>query len=77
MTGLSDNERYVLNEFQEGNSPLKAVLAKFCDLRADEYRRRCTQRMSIVPRDVERAADDAAKADVYESFMRGLMNGLG
>jgi len=74
MTGFSDNERYVLNEFQESNSPVKAVLAKFCELKADEYRRSCTQRMSIVPRDTERAADDAAHADAFESFMRELMN---
>ena len=74
MTGFSDNERYVLNEFQESNSPVKAVLAKFSELKADEYRRSCTQRMSIVPRDTERAADDAAHADAFESFMRELMN---
>ena len=49
MTGFSDGERYVLNGFQEGNSPLKAVLAKFCELKSEEYRRSCTQRMSIVP----------------------------
>jgi hypothetical protein len=30
--------------------------------------------MSHIPREIERAADDAAKADVYESFMRELMN---
>ena len=74
MTGFSDNERYVLTECQQGNSLLKAVLAKFCEMKADEYRRSCTQRMSIVPRDTERAADDAAKADVYESFMRELLD---
>jgi len=74
MTGFSDGERYVLNDFQEGNSPLKAVLAKFCELKADEYRRSCTQRMSMVPRDVERAADDAAKAEAYEMFMHELVN---
>ena len=73
MTGFSDSERCVLNDFQEGNSPLKAVLAKFCELKADECRRSCTQRMSHVPREIERAADDAAKADAYETFMQDLL----
>jgi hypothetical protein len=47
------------------------VLAKLCELKADEYRRSCTQRMPHVPREIERAADDAAKAHVYE---QELMN---
>ena len=74
MTGFTESERYILEQFRAENSMLKAVLAKFCELKADEYRRSCTQRMSHVPRDVERAADDAAKAETFESFMRELMN---
>jgi len=74
MTGFTESERYVLEQFREENSMLKAVLAKFCELKADEYRRSCTERMSRVPRDVERAADEAAKADAFESFMRELTN---
>lgn len=74
MTGFTATERHTLNDFKESFAPIKDVLAKFCELKADEYRRSCTQRMSIVPRDTERAADDAAKADAYESFMRELMN---
>ena len=75
MTGFTEGERHILNEVKERHSnPFREVLAKFCELKADEYRRSCTQRMSFVPRDVERAADDAAKADVYEGFMQELMN---
>ena len=74
MTGFSENERYILAEFQQGHSPLKVVLARFCEMKADEYRRSCTQRMSHVPREIERAADDAAKADVYDCFIQELMN---
>lgn len=73
MTGFTDSERRFLQQFKDSNGPFKDVLAKFCELKADEYRRSCTQRMSIVPRDIERAADDAAKADVYESFMKELL----
>ena len=74
MTGFTDSERYVLEQFRDENSMLKAVLAKFCELKADEYRRSCTDRMSRVPREIERAADDAAKADVYESLMQELLD---
>lgn len=74
MTGFTESERYVLGQFRDDNSMLKAVLAKFCELKADEYRKSCTERMSRVPRDVERAADDAAHAETFESFMQDLMN---
>jgi len=74
VTGFTDSERYVLEQFRDENSMLKAVLAKFCELKADEYRRSCTDRMSRVPREIERAADDAAKADVYESLMQELLD---
>ena len=74
MTGFTESERYILEQFRDENSMLKAVLAKFCELKADEYRRSCTDRMSRVPREIERAADDAAKADVYESLMQELLD---
>jgi hypothetical protein len=75
MRGFTETERYILQQFKDGTAPFKSVLAKFCELKADEYRRSCTQRMAIVPREIGRAADDAANADVYESFMHELMDG--
>ena len=74
MTEITEIERHYIREFGESHSPLKDVLSKFCELKANEYRRSCTQRMSVVPRDTERAADDAAKAEVYEMFMRELLD---
>jgi hypothetical protein len=73
MTGFTDSERHFLQQFKDGNAPFKSVLAKFCELKADEYRRSCTQRMAHIPRDREGAADDAAKAEAYETFMRELL----
>jgi hypothetical protein len=68
MTGFSELERHVLGELQAGNGLLKAVREKFCEMKADEYRRACAQNMAHVPRHPEVAADYAAKAQAYETF---------
>jgi len=73
MTGFTEAERYILQQFKDSNAPIKDVLAKFCELKVDEYRRSCTQRMAHIPRDPEGAADDAAKAEAYEAFIRELL----
>ena len=62
MDGFSDLERHVLEQFKSDTGYLKAALQKFCELKADECRRACTQRMAHVPRDPEVAADYAANA---------------
>jgi hypothetical protein len=72
MMGITETDRHYIREFDASHSPLKDVLVKFCELKADEYRRSCTQRMSHVPREVERAADYAAKAQAYEKFIEEL-----
>ena len=71
---FSDLERHVLNEFRASDGLLKAVLEKFCELKADECRRACAQAMAHVPRDPEVAAGYAAKAQAYETFMQELLD---
>ena len=72
MMDFSDLEREVLEDLK-GSTHLKAVLEKFCELKADEYRRACARNMAHVPRDTESAADYAAKAQAYATFMQELM----
>ncbi len=74
MMDFSDLERQVLEDLK-GSTHLMAVLEKFCELKADECRRACTQRMAHVPREPEVAADYAAKAQAYETFMQELFDG--
>lgn len=71
---FTDLEQHVLDEFRAGDSLLKAVLEKFCEMKADECRRACVQAMAHVPRDPEVAADYGAKAEAYETFMQELMS---
>lgn len=72
MDGFSDLERHVLEEFKASDGLLKTVLEKFCEMKADECRRACVQAMAHVPREPEVAADYAAKAQAYETFMQEL-----
>lgn len=60
------------DEFRAGECLLKAVLEKFCEMKAEECRRACAQAMAHVPREAEVAADYAAKAQVYETFVQEL-----
>src|ERR1035438_600984 len=54
--------------------PSRTYWRNSASLKADEYRRSCTQRMAHIPRDPEGAADDAAKTEAYEMFMPELMD---
>src|SRR5271167_2150019 len=49
MPGFSDLERHILDELQAGNSLLKAVLEKVCEMKTEECRRACAQHMAHVP----------------------------
>jgi hypothetical protein len=73
MMDFTDLERQVLEDLKN-STHLKAVLEKFCELKAEECRRACTQRMAHVPRDPESAADYAAKAQAFEAFMQELLD---
>jgi len=74
---FTELERHVLNEFRASESLLKTVLEKFCEMKADECRTACTQAMAHVPREPEVAADYAAKAQAYETFVGELLDGQG
>ena len=50
MMDFSDLERQVLEDLKD-STHLKAVLEKFCEMKADECRRACTQAMAHVPRE--------------------------
>jgi hypothetical protein len=73
MMEFTELERQVLGAFRAGDSLLKAVLEKFCEMKAEECRRACVQAMAHVPRDPEVAADYAAKAQAYETFVAELL----
>lgn len=70
---FTELERQVLDEFRAGNSLLKAVLEKFCEMKTEECRRACVQAMAHVPREPDVAADYAAKAQAYEMFVQELL----
>lgn len=72
---FTELERHVLEEFRAGDSLLKAVLEKFCEIKATECRRACVQAMAHVPREPEVAADYATKAQTYETFLEDLLEG--
>lgn len=74
MMDFTDLERQVLEDLKD-STHLKGVLEKFCELKAEECRRACAQAMAHVPRDPEVAADYAAKAQAYETFMQDLLDG--
>jgi hypothetical protein len=71
---FTELERQVLNEFRASESLLKTVLEKYCEMKADECRRACVQAMAHVPREPEVAADYAAKAQAYETFVQELFD---
>jgi hypothetical protein len=73
VIGLGEADRYLFEEFKAGNSPLKAILEQVCAERAAEYNRKSAEQMRQIPRNFEAAADYAAKAEVYETFMADLM----
>jgi hypothetical protein len=51
---------------------LRSALEKFANTHADALRRDCAQAMQSVPRSYERAADYAAKAEVYANLLKEL-----
>ena len=74
MMEFTELERQILEEFRAGDGLLKAVLEKFCEMKAEECLRACVQAMAHVPREPEVAADYSAKAQAYESFVQELLS---
>jgi hypothetical protein len=53
-------------------NPIRTALEKFAASQADARRRDCAQSMQTVPREWERAADYAAKAEAYDMLLNDL-----
>ena len=63
----------VLEEFKESTGHLRALLERFCELKADEYRPRVCSTWRACHAPPEVAADYAVKAQAYESFLCELL----
>lgn len=68
MTNLSQAEEAALASFAATPGLLKSALEKFFNLCIEHHQQMCAACMATVPRDHERAADHAAKAQVLEEF---------
>lgn len=76
MTDWSQMEHGALSNFVAAPGALKTALEKFISAWALEHKALCTACMASVPRDPERAADYAAKAQVLEEFWTVLADQL-
>lgn len=73
IIGLNDYERQLLEDFRVHHQEAHLIIARVCQAKAEEARANCARYMSHVPRDVEVAANFAAHAEVYDRFMRELL----
>ena len=64
----TDLERGALGNFLALEGPVKNALVKFTQFRAKQANAMCAMHMRTAPRDHERAADYAAKAQEMEEF---------
>jgi hypothetical protein len=69
-------EHGALRAFLATPGPLKSGLEKFVGALAEEHRRSCSMAMASVPRQIEVAADCAAKAQVLDEFWAQLADAL-
>jgi hypothetical protein len=76
MTDLTQMEHGALRAFLAAPGPVRSGLEKFVSALAEEYRRSCTAAMASVPRQIEIAADCAAKAQVLDEFWAALTDEL-
>lgn len=67
-------EAGALANFLASPGPLKSGLEKFIAEQAQQYRIGCAALMASVPRDTERAADAAAKAQLLDEFWAVLQD---
>jgi hypothetical protein len=68
MIDWNEMEQAALQSFLADVGPLKTGLAKFFQAIAEQERMHCAACMATVPRDPERAADHAAKAQLLDEF---------
>lgn len=72
----SEHEQGALVNFLAAPSPLKDALEKFTADLSRQQKALCTTCMASVPRDPERAADYAAKAQMLDEFWLVLADQL-
>ena len=68
MTEWTDAEQAAVHDFLAASGPLKTGLEKLFHAIADQEREHCAASMATVPRDHERAADHAAKAQLLDEI---------
>jgi membrane-bound ClpP family serine protease len=68
VNDLSQMEHGALRAFLATPGALKSGLEKFVSSLAEQHRRSCTMAMASVPRQIEVASDNAAKAQVLDEF---------
>lgn len=72
----TDAEQAAIRDFLAGGGPLKSGLEKLFNAIADQQRQSCAGAMATVPRDPERAADHAAKAQLLDEIWTICMDVL-
>ena len=76
MTDWSEIELQALSNFLATPGPLKTALQTYINSLAQHHKTECAACMASVPRDPERAADHAAKAQVLDEFWAVLTDQL-
>lgn len=69
---LTEVERTVLSNWLAKEDALREAFRKFCAYQKALHDRFCADEMRSVPRQFEKAADHAAKADVYSTMFTDL-----
>jgi hypothetical protein len=77
VNDLSQMEHGALRAFLATPGPLKSGLEKFVRNLAEQHRASCSMAMATVPRQIEVASDNAAKAQVLDEFWDMLGDTLG
>lgn len=76
MIDWSQLEHGALTNFLAAPGALRSALEKFIATSAQDYKAACALSMQSVPRDPERAADYAAKAQAFDEFWSLLTDEL-
>lgn len=69
---LNDIERQTLTQFLVIPSPVRTAITKFADHKRRHCERMAAEALRTLPRQIESACDQAAKAEVYAMLMDEL-----
>ena len=72
---LDEQDQQLLIEFRESNLNAQHIVDVVCRVLAALEREDCARYMRHIPRDYERAADAAAKAEAFEQLPDRLLKG--